>query len=181
MQTIDLDEEPTAPLTTSQKLFRVVAGLVVIASFGVWAYAYSGYADRERPDLLAEPDLAAAAEHICANALADVAAMPNAIEAADEVERASQIRAATSRFDAMVAELAVFDFVDERDDRIFQAWLEDWRVILDDRRDYADRLALDPDEIFYITDTGVAERLDKRVTRFANTNLMVSCGSPTDV
>ncbi len=181
MQTIDLDEERSAPLTPSQKAFRVVAGVLIAASFGVWAYAYSGLADRDAPDLLADRDMAGAAEQICATALADVEALPNAIEAADEVERAGQIRVATARFDAMVDELATLDFVEERDDRIFNGWLDDWRVILNDRRDYANRLELDPDEIFLITDTGVAERLDKRITRFANTNLMVSCASPTDV
>lgn len=181
MQTIDVDEDASAPLTASQKAFRVAAGLVVAASFGVWAYAYSGMADRDAPDLLADSELAKTADGICETALADVAALPNAIQAADEVERADQIRVATNRFDAMVSDLAALNFTEERDDRIFKAWLDDWAVVLNDRRDYADRLQRDPNEIFLITDTGVAERLDKRITRFANTNLMVSCASPTDV
>jgi hypothetical protein len=181
MQTIDVDDDSSAPLTGPQKLFRVAAGLIVAASFGVWVYAYSGYADRDAPDIVAERALIEQAEPVCAAAVADVAALPNAIEAADEVERAAQIRVATSRFDTMVEELARFDFVDERDDRIFGAWLDDWRVILNDRRSYADRLELDPNEVFLITDTGVTERLDKRITRFANTNLITSCAAPTDV
>ncbi|MGH1488413.1 MAG: hypothetical protein ACRBK7_03325 [Acidimicrobiales bacterium] len=174
-------EQPSPPLTAGQKLFRVGAGLLVAASFGVWAYAYSGFADRERPDLLADRDMAAAAETICAAGVADVAALPNAIQAADEIERAAQIRQATDRFEVMVSELATLTTVEERDNRIFNAWLSDWQVILNDRRDYADRLQADPNEIFLITDTGVAERLDKRITRFANTNLMTSCASPADV
>jgi hypothetical protein len=167
-------------------LFRVVAGLVIVASFGVWVYAYSGLAERDAPDLLADEELKAQAEAICAAAVADVAAMPNALDAVDGPDRGRQIRNATGRFSAMVDELARLTPAQsltniERDQQIYQAWLGDWRVLLDDRLDYADRIAADPDAIFYITDTGVNERLDKRITRFANTNSMTSCAAPTDV
>lgn len=180
----DADPESTGParrLSPFQILFRVVAGLVIAASFGVWVYAYSGLAKRDAPDLLADRGLASSAEAICANTLTDVAAMPNALDAADGSERAEQIRGATDRFEIMVGDLEALQTFDERDDRIYHSWLSDWRVILDDRRDYADRIAVDPEAQFYITDIGVSERLDKRLTRFANTNLMVSCAAPTDV
>ncbi len=188
MQTFDLnpDAEPDPdaagpPLSTVRKLLRVGAGLVVAASFGIWAYAYSGFADREAPDVLADQGLAAEAENICAVAIEDVAGLPNAIEAADGAERAVQIRAATDRFERMVDDLEALPTVDERDGRIYLGWLSDWRVLLGDRLDYADRISVDPEAQFFITDTGVGERLDRRVTRFANTNLMVSCVAPTDV
>lgn len=172
---------PKSALSPLRLAFRVVAGLIIAASFGVWVYAYSGLADREAPDLLADQQLVADAERICAAALADVAALPNALEAADGPERAQQIRVATDRFEQMVAELDRLPTFDERDGRIFKSWLSDWRVVLGDRRDYADRIEVDPAAQFLITDTGVDERLDRRLTRFANTNRMVSCAAPTDV
>ncbi len=174
-------DERRGPLSPLQILFRVVAGLVIAASFGVWVYAYSGQADRDTPDLLADRPLAEQAEQICATALADVAAMPNALDAANGQERADQIRQTTARFASMLDELDALPTFDERDDRIYRGWLGDWRVILDDRLGYADRIAVDPEAQFYISDIGVSERLDKRLTRFANTNLMVSCAAPTDV
>lgn len=188
MQTFDPSSDADSPSSGSRtplsplKLaFRVVAGLVIAASFGVWVYAYSGLADREAPDLLADQQLVTDAEDICAATLADVAALPNALEAADGRERAQQIRVATDRFEEMVNDLDRLPTFDERDRRIFKSWLSDWRVILGDRRDYADRIEVDPNAQFFITDTGVDERLDRRLTRLANTNLMVSCAAPTDV
>lgn len=173
--------ESRGPLSPLQILFRLVAGLVIAASFAVWIYAYSGLAKRDTPDLLANRELAETAEGICSTALADVDAMPNALDAIDGEERATQIRQATARFELMLNDLDALTTTDERDERIFRGWLSDWRVILADRLAYADRIAADPDATFYISDIGVAERLDKRLTRFANTNLMVSCGAPTDV
>ena len=162
-------------------VFRVIAGAVILASFGVWAYAYSGLADRETPDLLADRELAETAESICAAATADVAAMPNALDAVDGPDRAEQIRATTARYSLMIDDLERLDRTTERDDLIFSSWLSDWRVILGDRLTYADAIAVDPEAQFYVTDIGVTERLDKRLTRFANTNLMTSCAAPTDV
>ncbi|MEM7322864.1 MAG: hypothetical protein AAF531_07250 [Actinomycetota bacterium] len=174
----DEERKPAGPLTI---IGRVVAGIVIAASFGVWVYAYSGYADRETPDLLADRPMAETAESICAAALRDVEAMPNALDAVDGADRAEQIRATTARFSVMVDDLDRLDRTTERDDQIFSDWLSDWRVLLNDRLIYADAIAVDPNAQFYITDTGVNERLDRRVTRFANTNLIVSCAAPTDV
>ncbi len=174
----DEDAKPAGPMTI---LFRVIAGLVIAASFGVWVYAYSGLADRETPDLLADRELAATAETICAAADSDVSAMPNALDAEDGQDRAQQIRATTARYSVMIDDLERLDRTNERDDLIFTAWLSDWRVILSDRLVYADAIAADPEAQFYVSDIGVTERLDKRLTRFANTNLMTSCAAPTDV
>lgn len=193
MQTVDhpAGQQPEqhkaeSGLTVGQIAFRVMAGLVVVASFAVWVYAYSGMADRDAPDLLADTTLASTAEGLCAAAVADVAAMPNALDAVDGADRADQIRATSARFQTMIDALRGLD-VDQavgnpaRDEQIYRAWLADWQVLIEDRLDYASRIAVDPDAVFYITDTGVGERLDKRITRFANTNSMVSCASPTDV
>ncbi len=174
----DVPKRPVSPLRWA---FRGVAGVAIAASFAVWVYAYSGYADRETPDLLGDRALAANAEEICAAALQDVAAMPNALDAIDGADRASQIRLTTTRFEAMVTELEGLNLFDERDDRIFSGWLGNWRVMLGDRLAYADAIETDPEAQFYVSDIGVRERLDKRLTRFANTNLMTSCAAPTDV
>lgn len=166
--------------------FRVVAGLVVVASFAVWIYAFSGLARRDPPDLLDSPEFAQQAEPICAAALADIEQMPGALDADDGQERADQIVATTTRFETMLDqldELASNPAVStsERDREITSGWLADWRVLVDDRYDYADRIAEDPAAQFLLTNTGIAERLDRRITRVADTNHMPSCGAPGDV
>lgn len=174
-------EQPAGPVSPFKMAFRIVAGLVIAASFGVWVYAYSGQAGRDAPDLLGDRALAETAESICASAVEDVSALPGALDAVSGADRAAQIRLSTDRYESMVAEMENLGLFDERDRVIFEGWLGDWRVLNGDRRNYADAIEIDPEAQFLVSDIGVSERLDKRVTRFANTNLMLSCVAPTDV
>lgn len=170
------------PWYSSPKGLLKAAGVgLALSSFGVWGYAYSGRADRPTPDLLADQAFPAAAERICATAVADIAAMPQALDARDGAERAGQVRASTARFEQMIGELAAAVSGTPRDVAIEQAWLDDWRVMVTDRYRYADAVAEDPAAPYYMTDTGVNERLDRRITRLAATNGMRSCSYPDDV
>ena len=172
----------TGPIRSAGTLlFRLLAGTIVVASFGVWVYIYSGQADRPPPDLFVDTELADQAEAICAAAVDDVDAMPSASQAADAADRADQVRRSTARFEAMVTDLEALP-VDEPDDRVIMSgWLADWRTLLDDRLRYADAVVEDPDALFTLTNVAAGERLDRRLTRVANTNLMTSCAAPTDV
>jgi len=163
------------------RILRGLGAVVVIASFGVWVYAYSGQADRPPPDLLVDTELAARAEAICLAAVTDVDAMPSATEAADGPERGDQIRLSTARFGSMVAELETLRVDDDQDRIIMTGWLGDWRTLLDDRLRYADAISEDPDAVFLQTNVAAGERLDRRLTRVADTNRMSSCATPTDV
>jgi len=186
---------PSEPLTADQpdpgqagtsrsplsSVGRIALVGVVAASFGIWVYAFSGLAGRDAPDLLDDPAFAVAAERRCAAALADISALPGAAEAIDGPDRAGQIEVSTERLDAMLGELDGLVGGSDRDVEITTGWLADWRVLLRDRYDYANRIAEDPSAQFLITNTGAAERLDRRITRVADTNSMPSCAAPDDV
>lgn len=179
-------QTPDSPTDTSRaslatQAFRVVAGLIIAASFGVWVYAYSGRADRPPPDLLADTAIGAQAEQICAAAVADVAAMPGATVAVDQADRSRQVHVSTDRFELMVDQLAEVGVSAPEDRVIMDGWLDDWRTLLSDRRAYADAVLADADAGFFQTRVADNERLDRRLTRVANTNRMPSCGTPTDV
>ncbi|MDH3294829.1 MAG: hypothetical protein OER95_10980 [Acidimicrobiia bacterium] len=163
------------------KALRYFAIVTLIGSFGVWIYAFSGAADRDPPDLLDDATWSSDAEAVCAAALTEVEEMPGALDADDAAERSQQVLDTTDRFDIMVDELAELEAGTVRDSQITADWLADWYVLLDDRRRYARAIVDDPTAPFTITDTGVGERLDKRITRFATTNSMLSCVTPTDV
>ena len=160
---------------------RALAATAITASFAIWVYAYSGLADRPTPDLLDDPAFAAAAEPVCAAAVADVDAMPGALDALDGADRAAQVRSSTDRFAAMVDDLEALVGGTARDEQILTDWLADWRVLLDDRYRYADEVAVDGNARYYQSDLGVNERLDRRLTRLATINGMPSCSTPTDV
>lgn len=162
-------------------VWKVLVGVVVLASFGVWVYAYSGAAVRDAPDRFDDIELSRASETICQATQTEIGKIPNALDAKDEVERAQQLRQSTTLLATMVDDIDNLEATTERDATIMDLWLDDWRVLLSDRDTYADRLAADPDAKFYVTNTGVGERLDRRVTRLANTNSMPACAAPEDV
>lgn len=160
---------------------RILAGVAIASTFAIWIYAFSGAAERDAPDLLENVSFAIDAEQICASALADVDEMPNALDAIDGPDRGNQIRATTARFEVMLDELDLRVGGSERDIQIASGWLSDWRVLIEDRYRYADAISVDDRAQFLVTDVGVSERLDRRLTRLANTNEMPSCAAPGDV
>lgn len=154
---------------------------LIAATFSVWIYAFSGAARRDPPDLLDQPAFAAAAEEVCAAAYAELDEMPGALDATNGPDRSRQVLASTDRLGVMVDELEALATGSERDQQIIGAWLEDWRTLLGDRYRYADAVADDPAAMYVITDTGINELLDRRITRLANTNAMPSCTAPGDL
>jgi hypothetical protein len=160
---------------------RVLVGLVVLASFGLWAYAYSGRADRPPPDLLDDPVFAQVAEPRCAEARRQLAQLEPAYEAADNVDRARTVDQANAILSSMVADLRSQVSGTDRDRQILGDWLQDWETFLGNRVDYAQRLRQDREARFYQSDVVSGEMLDRRLSRMADTNDMSSCGNPGDV
>ena len=178
---------------------KIVVGIVVAGSFAIWLYAFSGAAGRPPPDELdstralieaREDDLedpteagglpvyGQRAEAICA---AVVAELPNARDASNGKERADQIRRSNRSLSAMVEELRQIPVDTAHDDRLRNLWLDDWEIYISDRAFYAAEIEVNEDAIFTLTDLGGNERLERRLTRVARTNLMLSCGTPGDV
>jgi hypothetical protein len=160
---------------------KLLAIAVIAPSFAIWIYAFSGLARRDAPDLLDDPSFSLAAEETCARALADIGEMPDALDAVDGPDRSRQVIQTTERWEAMLDDLDEQVGGSTRDTEITTSWLADWRVLIQDRYRYANDVANDPAAQFFITDTGVNEPLERRITRFATTNSMLSCSAPTDL
>lgn len=163
------------------RIVKTVAVVTMVASFGVWVYAFSGAANRDSPDLLDDLAWAEQADMLCAEAAAEVDDMPSAVEAETPAERASQIDAANSRYRAMLATMQQLNPSTDRDAEMVREWQSDWELFLSDRDRYAQAIQEDPAASFTVTNTGGGERLYKRISRFANTNFMFSCIAPEDV
>jgi len=161
--------------------FKIFATVIIVASFGVWVYAFSGFASQDKADRFDDPLLAPAAEQICAIAIDDVAAMPGASEAENAKDRAVQIRATTTRYETMVNDLSALPTTTPRDSEIMDGWVDNWRTLLADRRSYAETLEVDNQAQFSISKIEGRERLDKRIRRLSSVNQMPSCADPQDV
>jgi hypothetical protein len=181
----DLVEEHPSP---SRKITpgRIALGILVAASFSVWVYGFSGLAARTAPDTLGNESFMVLADPACESANDAVALLPNALDAENHVERAQQVRTNTALYADLVDDLEqILDdpavTLNERDRGITLEWLADWRQFLADRIDFADRLEDDPQAVFYVAASSGGERLERRITRFANTNDLVNCITPSDV
>ncbi|MDY7106414.1 MAG: hypothetical protein S0880_34960 [Actinomycetota bacterium] len=160
---------------------RVLAGVVVVGSFLLWAYAFSGLARRDAPDTLDDASFAADAEPICAAAVADIDQLPPAMNFGDDPEgRADVLDRATDRLAAMVADLETVATGTDRDRRIVDAWLSDWRTYLSDRRRFAEVIRVDEDEPFQLT-AREGRAITAPMNRMATVNDMPSCTTPGDV
>ncbi|MEZ5379739.1 MAG: hypothetical protein R2733_24815 [Acidimicrobiales bacterium] len=159
---------------------KVAMSVTVVASFGLWGYALSGKAARVAPDTFDDPAFAASLESVCSEAMTTFDALPNAEVAEDNVERAVQITDRNAVLIAMIDDLEAVPATTDRDAGLAGEWLADWRTYVSERQDYADRFAEDATAVAYFSAVG-GERIEKRITRLADTNLMFSCETPTDV
>ena len=156
----------------------LLLGVIVLISFGPWIYRWSGFADRPFPDTLDDASFAIAAEPICAAFVED---LPNALDARSLEDRATQVRVGTAQLQVMVESLSGLTTGSVRDVELIGKWLADWDIYLSDRLGYADRIEVDENAVFYLTQIEGPERLEKRITRFALTNRMISCSTPGDI
>lgn len=175
--------EPTADASPGRRItpLRLFLGLVVVASFALWAYAFSGLARRDAPDTLDDPTFAAAAEPICAAAIADIDALPAAMTFEnDPLGRADNLDLATDRLEEMVRSLEPLVAGTDRDRQIIESWLADWSTYLGDRRGFAEAIRVDPDEPFQLTGRE-GKAITAPMNRMATVNEMPSCAPPGDV
>ena len=96
-------------------LGKTAVGILVLGSFGIWGYAYSGLADRDAPDTLDDPRFAAQAEAVCAETMVRFEALPNAEDARDNRDRADQIRRRNAVLYEMIGRLDRFVDGTDRD------------------------------------------------------------------
>jgi hypothetical protein len=156
-----------------------VAVLGMLAMWGYVVYLAVGPGRQAPPDRLDDTTFAVEAQAVCRAALDDVARLPSAIEADDEVERAAIVVAANERFAEMLDDLAAIQ-PDGDEGEVVEAWLTDWRTYLGDRADYADALATDPEAQLLVTAKD-REQITEYLDAFAADNRMPSCGTPIDV
>ena len=192
------DTTPSVEVSPLKRLFHLAVAVVVIGSFGVWAYALSGVARRPPPDELDSTRAlieatetgnsyfefdGVAAYSVRAEALCEAATeqLGDPSRVSSGPERAAQLRDSNQVLSDMVNALRRLPVATERDDTLRSAWLDDWEVLIGDRARYADRVEANPAAVFSVSRVADNEGLERRLTRFARTNLMLPCGAPTDV
>lgn len=152
-----------------------VGALVVALFFWTWALFF---ASKEAVNKIDDRVWAERAEEICAEAKAEMATFDNETSA-DILERAALVEKSTDILSAMLDGVVAVQPADEKGQAIVPRWEEEYRTLLEDRYEYADRLASGDDGPF--TETAVRGiPITERIETFAGDNEMPSCAPPRD-
>jgi len=123
------------------------------------------------------------AELRCAQMLRDLAEVPRAQTATTFAERADITDQGTDIVEATIDDIdATADPTETNDAAISNAWIEDYRVLIADRRNHAERVRGGYDgplELSASRAEGV--RVTRLLRTFAEVNSMYSCVPPDDV
>ena len=132
------------------------------------------------PGFLDDRSFPAAAEPICAEAMARVESFGSAVAVESIEERADLVDRQDEVFTAMIADLRQLDVPDGEQGEWVAEWLGDWETHVADRQAWAATLHGGEDPPFVETAKGT-ERVSEAVDAFAETNEMPSCATFNDV
>lgn len=154
---------------------RVAVTVVCLALVVMWIYALF-FASKEAVNKIDDRAWAARAEEICATAAVELEALDRQVSA-DLDRRAELVDTSTDILDEMLDDLVAVAPTDDKGRALVPLWESDYRTLLQNRRDYADRLR-DGENVAF-TETAIdGVPITERIETFAGDNEMPSCAPP---
>lgn len=151
----------------------VIGSIVLLAVFWVWALFF---APRESINKVRDRDWAVRAETICVSYSDRFTALDDRASV-DLVVRADLVDESTDLLGEMLDEVVAVSPADDKGKAIVPDWEADYRTLLQDRYNYADRLRAGENVPFSETPVeGVP--ITERIERFAADNEIDSCAPP---
>jgi len=175
------EAEVEEPLSMSWSVGRVLAVVTMVAIAVFWAVVFLGIPKKENPDRLDDRAFVERTITRCDGLLEDLGELPNAAFVESATDRADVLDDATDLVEAMVDAIEA-DAPTTGDDAIsLDGWIGDWRTYIENRRDYADRLRVDPEARLLLDQSLGGDSVDKPIEVFADVNDMPTCATPGDV
>jgi len=172
--------EDREPLSFGARTARVLALVAVLVIAFLWGWALFFPPSKTAPGTLDDRTFPDAAEQICTNAAAKLAALPKAFETTDARARADVIVNSNVILTGMIDELDALPSPDDTHDATnIDEWLGDWRTYIGDRANYATALENDPQARFYVTQKD-RRQVTEPIDFFATFNEMYNCVTPDD-
>ncbi len=169
-----IEDRPERP-TIGRIVLRIlgVIGAIAFVSFWFWALFLI---DKTAVNKIEDRAWAARAEEICAPVKLELRRLD--LETSTELEgRAALVVQSTDMLSAMLDDLEAVEPSDPKGQAIVPAWIADYRTLLQDRYNYAERLRSGQDGPF--TETPVqGVPITERIETFAGDNEMPSCAPP---
>lgn len=161
---------------------RVAVVVTVLVIAGFWIWVFSGAPRKKNPDYLADRAFAERTQQRCERTDQSLRSLPRAEDARSATERADVVDRATDDLQAMVDRIAADQADNPSDDRIVDLWLDDWRIYLQNRREYATALRRDETARFLVDEKPRAnDSYDLVIENFADINDIPECAPPLDV
>jgi hypothetical protein len=164
-------------------LKRLAVGLAIVALVAFWTYALF-FASKEAVNRIGDREWAARAERICeeANERRQSLADPRRVDPDDDAmlrERADIVDSATDIIEQMLDDVVAVVPTDDKGRAIVPDWEADYRIYLENRRDFADDLRGGDNVPFREAETeGIP--ISERLESFAGDNEMDSCAPPRE-
>lgn len=156
-------------------------GFLVMAMFWAVLYLWPNSVIGKNPDTLADTTWVSQSSKICAPAAHTIKFLPNASSAKSAAERATLVDRGTATLEPMVAKLDLLDPpASENDLKIVTGWLADWKVYLQDRRNFAAALRVNPKAEPLFTQIHGGWSSDA-IDAMASANNVPDCATPGDM
>jgi hypothetical protein len=146
-----------------------------------WVAIFSGAFTHRNPDKLYDEAWVAKAEKICAPAATTIKNLPNASTSKTPADRSALLNRGTAALEPMIADLDALPAPDRASDRtVVNGFLTDWKIYLQDRRNYAEALLSDPKAEPLMSEVHggwVSDAIDT----MAKANDIIDCATPGDM
>ncbi len=168
-----------------QKLTRIGLTIVCLPIAAMWVYAF-GFASRESVNKIGDTEWQAKAQAICLEAqnfrfsLEDLSEMDPTDKNA-MAKKADIVDKATDSLEAAVNKISLLVPSDEKGKAIVPDWLADYRVYIENRRQFADNLRTATRRPYFSETEVEGVPISERIGKFARENGMKACQPPVDL
>lgn len=177
----DSSLESSPPNRNRLYIWLGAGGFLVMVVFWAVLYLWPNSVIGKNPDTLTDKAWVASSSAICTPVARTIKYLPNATSTKTAAERATLLDRGTVVLEPMVAKLNALDLPSNVNDRkIVTGWLADWKVYLQDRRNFAVALRKNPKAQPLFTEVHGGWSSDA-IDAMANANNAPDCATPGDM
>ena len=160
---------------------RVAMVVAILLMVGFWAWVFAGGPSKANPDRVQDRAFISRTAKRCDVLRDRLAKLPNAAALKVASERADVLDQANVEVTQTVTAIDKDAPRAGSDAKVVDGWLGDWKTYLQDRRNYAAELRVNPNAQFVVSESKLKAGVDDTIQTFADVNAMPQCATPGDV
>lgn len=160
---------------------RVAMVVAILLMVGFWAWVFSGGPSKTNPDRVQDRAFISRTAKRCDGLRDRLDKLPNAAGVKAATQRADVLDQANTEVARTISAIEKDAPRSGDDAKVVEAWLGDWKTYLQDRRNYAAELRINPNAQFVVSESPLRAGVDDTIKTFADVNGMSQCATPGDV